>query len=73
VTENEVTCRLMHQDLLYQTTGHWVRKLEVISVGADPRLVVFTVGRNLGRNVLPRKVYLQGEFPGLSSETPKIL
>ena|SRR5215471_9974916 len=73
VTDNLVITRLLHIDLLNQINQHWFRALEVISVAADPGLVIFSVGRRLSRSVLPRKVYLQKEFPGLTSETPKIL
>src|SRR5690242_1690502 len=72
VTDNEVTMRLLHLDLLSQLTGHWVRKATVLAVSGDVAQVSFTVGRRLGRNVLPRKIFLQKDFPGLSSEIPRI-
>ena len=73
VTENPVTVRLLHMDLLNQTSGHWVRVGEVLSVQATSGMVVFSIGRRLGRNTLPRKIFLQSEFPALNTEVPKIL
>lgn len=74
VTENKVILRILHLDLLSQATGHWQRPCEVLSVQADISLVTFTVGRRLGRNMLPRKIYTAREFPGLeSSQQYKIL
>jgi len=72
VTENLVILRVLHMDLLNQLTGHWRRDYEVQNVQADISLVTFSIGRRLGRSVLPRKVYLQKDFPGLSSEQVKI-
>lgn len=72
VTDNEVMLRLLHLDLLSQTTGHWARKGYVLGVSGDVSNVTFTVGRRLGRNVLPRKIYTQLEFPALSPEIARI-
>jgi len=72
VTDNEVTLRLLHLDLLSQTTGHWARKGTVLGVSGNAASVTFTVGRRLGRNVLPRKVYTSREFPALSNEVARI-
>jgi len=72
VTGNEVTLRLLHADLLNQLTGHWERRAKAMAIKADQSMVIFTVGRWLGRGVLPRKIYTQAEFPGLSPEVPRI-
>ncbi len=69
---NTVTLRWLHEKLLNQTTGHWERIAKIISVKADQSFVVFTIGRTIGRGVLPRKVYTQTEFPGLNPEVPRI-
>ena len=73
ISDNDVTMRLLHLDLLSQTTGHWQRRGFILSAAGDVSSVTFTVGRRLGRNVLPRKVYTQVEFPGLQSEVMRIL
>ena len=72
VTGNAVTLRLLHADLLNNLTGHWERTAKVLSIKSDPAMVVFTIGRWLGRGVLPRKIYTQSEFPGLSPEVPRL-
>ena len=72
VTDNEVTLRILHLDLLNEITGHWVRTGTVLAVSGDVSVITFTVGRRLGRNVLPRKIFLQRDWPGLSSEIPRI-
>jgi len=74
ISENAVTLELVHMSLLGQTTGgHWELFGEVISVQADDSMAVITVGLQLGKNVLPNKVFLASEFHGLNSEIPKIL
>lgn len=72
VTGNAVTMRLLHADLLNQVTGHWERQAKIMAIKADQSFVIFTIGRWLGRGVLPRKIYTQAEFPGLSPEVPRI-
>lgn len=72
VTGNSVTMRLLHADLLNKLTGHWERMAKILTIKADPTMVIFTLGRWLGRGVLPRKVFTQAEFPGLSPEVPRI-
>jgi hypothetical protein len=72
VTGNEVTLRLLHADLLNNITGHWERRAKVMAIKADQSALIFSVGRWLGRGVLPRKIYTQSEFPGLSPEIPRI-
>jgi hypothetical protein len=72
VTGNEVTLRLLHADLLNKITGHWERRAKIISIKANQTIMIFSIGRWLGRGVLPRKIYTQTEFPGLSPEVPRI-
>lgn len=72
VSGNLVTLRLLHADLLNNVTGHWERQAKVTAIRADQSMVNFTIGRWLGRGVLPRKVYTQAEFPALSPEVPRI-
>jgi hypothetical protein len=72
VTGNAVTLRLLHADLLSKITGHWERAAKIMAIKADQSMVNFTIGRWLGRGVLPRKIYTQSEFPGLSPEVPRI-
>jgi hypothetical protein len=72
VTGGTITLRLLHANLLNQITGHWERMAKVLAIKADQSMVIFTVGRWLGRGVLPRKIYTQAEFPGLSPEVPRI-
>jgi hypothetical protein len=43
-----------------------------MAIKADPTFVIFTIGRWLGRGVLPRKIYTQSEFPALNPEVPRI-
>ena len=73
ITGNDVVLRLLHEDLLDNLTGYWQRKLKVIGVSGDPSVATFVVGRQLGKNKLPRKVFLKSEFPGLSSDVARIL
>jgi hypothetical protein len=72
VTGNAVTLRLLHADLLNKITGHWERTAKVLAIKADQSMVIFSIGRWLGRGVLPRKIFTQTEFPGLSPEVPRI-
>jgi len=72
ITGNAVTLRLLHADLLNNITGHWERMAKVMTIRADQSMVNFSIGRWLGRGVLPRKIYTQAEFPGLSPEVPRI-
>src|SRR5262245_36123144 len=67
-----VKLQLLHLDLLNSFTPYWQRIGKILSVQADMNSATFTVGRQLGKNYLPRKVFLQSEFPGLTSEVPKI-
>lgn len=73
ITDNDVTMRLLHLDLLNETSGHWQRKGYILAITGNAMVMNFTVGRRLGRNVLPRKIYTQDKFPGLPSETARIL
>lgn len=72
ISGNTVRLQLLHLDLLNSTTVYWQRIGKIIAAQADINVVTFTVGRQLGKNYLPRKVFLQSEFPGLISEQPKI-
>lgn len=73
ISGNEVVIQLLHLDLLSTLTNYWRRRYKVLSVSADQTLATFTVGRELGRNKLPRKVFLRSEWPALSSDVPRIL
>jgi len=72
ISGNGVAQQLLHLDLLNSFTVPWQRFGKVLGVQADQNIVTFTLGRQLSRSYLPRKVYLQTEFPGLTSEVPKI-
>ena len=72
ITDNEVVLRLLHLDLLSQTTGHWQRRGFILAVSGDASQVTFTVGRRLGRSVMPRKVFTSDVFKGLTAEISKI-
>lgn len=61
ITGNEVIMQLLHLDLLATLTNHWQRKLKVLAVRADVNVAVFTLGRELGRNRLPRRLILPEE------------
>ena len=71
ITDNEVVLRLLHLDLLSQTTGHWQRRGFILAVSGDASQVTFTVGRRLGRSVMPRKVFTSDVFKGLTAEISK--
>jgi|SRR5215471_1951814 len=72
VSSNPVKIQLLHLDLLSSFSVYWQRVGKVLSAQADMNVVTFSVGRQLSRNYLPRKVFLQTEFPGLTSQVPKI-
>ena len=61
ITGNEVIMQLLHLDLLSTLTSHWKRKLKVLAVRADVNVAIFTLGRELGRNRLPRRLILPEE------------
>jgi hypothetical protein len=68
ITGNKCTLQILHMDLLNLVTGYWQRNYKILGVNANNILAVFTVGRNVGRNKLPREVMLKTEFPGLTSD-----
>jgi len=73
ITGNEVIIQLLHLDLLATLTTYWQRKGKVLAgPSADVLTGTFIVGRQLGRNRLPRKVFLRSDFPGLTSDIPRI-
>lgn len=72
VSGNEITLRLLNDKLLNQVTGHWERRAKLLAVKADQSMVIFTIGRSIGRGVLPRKIYTSDIFPALSPEVPRI-
>lgn len=73
VTGNEVILQLLHLDLLTNLTRYWKRKAKVLGVRMDRQAAIITVGRNLGRNKLPRRVILNDEYPGISADVARIL
>lgn len=72
ISGNQIIIQLLHLDLLSTLTSYWQRKYKVLGVQADVRVATFTVGRQLGRNRLPRKVFLRDQFKGLTSDVPRI-
>jgi len=73
ITGNPCTIQLLHADLLNTLTNYWQRKYKILGLNANNMVATFTVGRNLGRNKLPRGVILSDEFPGISNDVPRIL
>ena len=72
VTGNTVIIQLLHLDLLSNLTNYWQRRYKVLGVQADQMLATFTVGRQLGKNKLPRRVFTRKLFRGISSDVPRI-
>lgn len=72
ISGNPVTVQILHLDLLSTLTNYWQRRYKVLGVQADRQTATFSVGRQLGRNRLPRKVFLRSIFPGLTSDVPRI-
>lgn len=73
VTGNVIYLQLIHLDLLASLSpNYWKRKLKIMSVKADINAAVFTLGRYLGRNRLPRRVILSDEYPGVNSDVARI-
>ena len=72
VTSCPVWIRLLHTKLLTSATVHWKHYGKIKSVQANVQTVQFGIGRDLGRNMQPAEVFLQAEFPSLTSEIPKI-
>jgi hypothetical protein len=67
-----VWLRLLHTRLMASTTTHWKRYGKVLKAAGNNTSVTFTIARELGRNMQPNEVYLQSEWPSLTSEIPKI-
>lgn len=72
ISGNEVVLKLLHLDLLSTLTNYWTRRFKILSIRADVHAATFTCGRTLGRNRLPRNVYLKDRYPGLSSDVARI-
>ena len=72
VTGNTVIIQLLHLDLLSNLTNYWQRRYKVLGVQADQMLATFSVGRQLGKNKLPRRVFTRQLFKGISSDVPRI-
>ena len=58
---NEVILQQLHLDLLSTLTNHYKRKLKIIAIRADVNAAIFTLGRELGQNRLPRRMILPEE------------
>jgi len=72
ITGSPVWIRLLHTKLLNSATVHWKHFGKVKAIQASVTTVQFSIGRDLGRNLQPAEVFLQSEFPSLTSEIPKI-
>ena len=75
ITGNQIVIQLLHLDLLSTLTSSdkYRRQFKVLGVRYDNLAAIVTVGRNLGRNRLPRGIILADEFPGISADVPRIL
>ena len=73
ITGNPITIKLIHLDLLSNLTNYYRRYFKVLGIRYDRQAAVVTVGRNLGRNRLPRGIILASEYPVISSDVPRIL
>jgi hypothetical protein len=58
----EVTLQLLHLDLLNTLTRPYERYFKIIACRADPSLAVFVLGRQFGRNRLPRRMIFADEM-----------
>ena len=58
----EVTLYLLHLDLLNTLTRPYERFFKVIAARADQSLAVFVLGRQFGRNRLPRRMIFADEM-----------
>src|SRR4030095_16747064 len=72
IAGNPVTLQLLHLDMLSVLTNYWTRYFKVLGVRADDHAAIFSVGRYLGRNRLPRNVLTVENAPGLNSDIPRI-
>lgn len=69
ISEMPCMLQLLHLDLLGTLTQYWHRSFKILGVRADQTLAVFMLGREIGRNQLPRDVLTAVEAPGLNSDT----
>jgi len=58
-----VTLQLLHLDLLGKITRPFERYFKVLGCKADLNLAVFTLGREFGKNRLPRRMIQADEMP----------
>jgi hypothetical protein len=72
ITGNEVVLELLHLDLLSTLTNYWKRRYKILAARYDVLTATFDVGRQLGRNRLPRGVILKDRYPGINSDVPRI-
>lgn len=61
ITGNTVLLQLLHLDLLSQITARWTQLTKILASRADINAAVFILGRDLGRNRLPRRMILANE------------
>lgn len=72
ITGNPVVLQKLHLDLLNSLTAPWTRRFKVLAARYDIMAAVFDVGRQLGRNRLPRGVITKDKYPGIVSDVPRI-
>jgi hypothetical protein len=58
----EVTLQLLHLDLLNTLTRPYERYFKIIAARADQNMAVFVLGRQFGRNRLPRRMIFADEM-----------
>ena len=58
-----VTLQLLHLDLLNKITRPYERYFKIMSAKADMNVAVFTLGREFGKNRLPRRMIQADEMP----------
>jgi len=58
-----VTLQLLHLDLLNKITRPYERYFKILGAKADLNLAVFTLGREFGKNRLPRRMIMADEMP----------
>lgn len=64
ITGNPVVLQLLPYDLLMSSvplTSYWKRRFNLLSVKADVNAAVFSCGRELGKNRLPRRLIFPEE------------
>lgn len=72
ISGSEIILKLLHLDLLSTLTHYWTRRYKILSIRADVHAATFTCGRVLGRNKLPRNLYLKDRYRGLSDDIARI-